>query len=215
MNKICYIVGASTAAGMYIERRDGDFIIAADAGLDALQKAGITPDLAVGDFDSLGHVPNFGKVIRHPCEKDDTDTALSLAEGMKRGYRTFVIYGGLGGRLDHTMANLQNCAGAADHGAVCWIWGEGNAVCIFGDGNSLSFEKEKQGNVSVFAADRAVGVTIEGLKYELSDVCLTSTVPLGVSNEFTGRESRIGVADGTLIVMWSEDAESFVRRVRQ
>ena len=69
--------------------------------------------------------------------------------------------------------------------------------------------------MSVFAADRAVGVTIEGLKYELSDVCLTSTVPLGVSNEFTGRESRIGVADGTLIVMWSEDAESFVRRVRQ
>lgn len=215
MNGICYIVGASVTEGMYIDRRDKDFVIAADAGLEALQKVGITPDLAVGDFDSLGHVPEFENVIRHPCEKDDTDTALSLAEGMKRGYRTFIIYGGLGARLDHTVANLQNCAGAADHGAVCWIWGENNAVCIFGDGMSLSFEKEKKGTVSVFAADRASGVSVRGLKYELEDACLTSTVPLGVSNEFMGKESSILVAEGTLIVMWNEDAKSFVKRIRQ
>ena len=68
-------------------------------------------DLAVGDFDSLGHVPKIEKTICHPVDKDDTDTALALAEGMKRGYRNFIIYGGLGGRLDHTVANLQNCAG--------------------------------------------------------------------------------------------------------
>ncbi len=213
MKNICYIIGASVTEGMYIDRGEGDLIIAADAGFAALEKAGICVDLAVGDFDSLGHVPKIEKTICHPVDKDDTDTALALAEGMKRGYRNFIIYGGLGGRLDHTVANLQNCAGAAEHGAVCWLWGEENAACIFGDGE-LHFEAEKSGMVSVFAADRAAGVTLQGLKFPLDNVCLTSMVPIGVSNEFTGVESMIRVADGTLIVMWNEDAKTFVNRIR-
>ena len=214
MKNICYIIGASVTDGMYIDKKDGDFIIAADAGLASLEKLGIVADLAVGDFDSLGCIPDFENKICHPAEKDDTDTALALCEGMKRGYRTFVIYGGLGGRLDHTMANLQNCAGAADHGAVCWIWGEENAVCVFGDEEELNFEAEKQGMVSVFSADRTTGVDLEGLKYPLSDACLTSSVPLGVSNEFIGKAARISARDGVLIVMWNEDAENFVKRIR-
>lgn len=214
MKNICYIIGASVTDGMYIDRRDGDYIIAADAGLASLEKMGIVADLAVGDFDSLGEIPEFENKICHPSEKDDTDTALALAEGMKRGYRTFIIFGGLGGRLDHTMANLQNCSGAADHGAVCWIWGENNAVCVFGDEEELSFEEDKEGMVSIFSPDRTTGVTIEGLKYPLKDACLTSCVPLGVSNEFTGKPSRIKAADGVLIVMWNEDAETFVKRIR-
>ena len=214
MKNICYIIGASVTDGMYIDKKDGDFIIAADAGLAALEKMGIVADLAVGDFDSLGTIPDFENKICHPAEKDDTDTALALCEGMKRGYRTFVIYGGLGGRLDHTMANLQNCAGAADHEAVCWLWGEDNAVCVFGDGEELSFEAGKCGMVSVFSPDRTTGVDLEGLKYALTDACLTSSVPLGVSNEFTGTEAKISARDGVLIVMWNEDAESFVKRIR-
>ncbi len=214
MKNICYIIGASVTEGMYIDRRVGDFVIAADAGLSALEKIGVTADLAVGDFDSLGHIPRLEKTVCHPVDKDDTDTALALAEGMKLGFRNFVIYGGLGGRLDHTVANLQNCAGAADHGAVCWLWGEGNAACTFGDG-ALQFEAGKKGMVSVFAADRACGVTLRGVKFPLDNACLTSTVPLGVSNEFTGEESMIQVADGTLIVMWNEEAQPFVERIRK
>lgn len=215
MKNICYIVGASVTDGMYVDKKEGDYIIAADAGIAALEKIGVVPDLAVGDFDSLGHIPNFQNIMTHPREKDDTDTALALAEGMKRGYRTFIIYGGLGGRLDHTMANLQNCAGVADHGCMCWMWGEGNAVCLFGDENELCFDEKTDGIVSVFAADRAVGVDIEGLKYTLHDGCLTSTVCIGVSNEFIGEKSRISATEGALIVMWTEDdAKSFTERVR-
>lgn len=214
MNNICYIIGASVTRGMYIDRRDGDFIIAADAGLCPLEDMGIVPDLAVGDFDSLGSIPDFENIICHPVEKDDTDTALALAEGMKRGYRTFVVYGGLGGRLDHTIANLQNFAGAADHGAVLWIWGEDNAVCVFGNEDRLSFGRDMKGTVSVFSPDRTTGVTIKGLKYTLSEACLTSTVPLGVSNEFIGEESLISCENGILMVMWNEDAKSFVGRIR-
>lgn len=215
MKNICYIIGASVTDGMYVDKREGDFIIAADGGLSSLERMGAKVDLAVGDFDSLGHIPDFENKICHPCEKDDTDTALALSEGMKLGYRNFVIYGGLGGRLDHTMANLQNCAGAADHGAVCRLWGENNAVCIFGDEDELSFDAEMKGTISVFSPDRTTGVFIEGLKYSLSDACLTSTVPLGVSNEFIGLPSVIRAENGVLIAMWNEEAESFVRRARE
>lgn len=214
MKNICYIIGASVADGMFIDRRDGDLVIAADGGLDALNRQGIEADLAVGDFDSLGRIPELENTVRHPCEKDDTDTALAISEGMKKGYRNFVIYGCLGGRLDHTMANIQNCAGAADHGAVCWLWGEDNAVCIFGDEEHLEFDENIKGTVSVFSADRASGVNIEGLKYTLKDGCLTSSVPLGVSNEFVGKKGRISAENGVLIVMWNEDARSFLGRIR-
>jgi len=214
MKKICYIIGASVTDGMYIDKRENDLIIAADAGLAALEKIGVTPDLAVGDFDSLGRIPDFENKICHPAEKDDTDTALALSEGMSRGYRTFVVYGGLGGRLDHTIANLQNFAGAADHGAVVWVWGEDNAVCVFGDEEELRFDSGMRGIVSVFSPSRTTGVDLEGFKYTLSGACLTSSVPLGVSNEFIGEPCRIRAVDGILMVMWNEDAESFVKRIR-
>ncbi len=211
--KICYIVGASDTQGIYIDKREDDYIIAADAGYSALMQLGIVPDMVVGDMDSLGNIHNFENVVRHPIEKDDTDTALALAEGIKRGYRDFIIYGGLGRRLDHTIANIQNCAGCADHGARCWIWGEGNAVCIFGDGE-IHFEKEMTGVISVFSVGRSYGVTLDGLKYPLTDACLTSFVPLGVSNEFIGVPATISVAEGVLTVMWSEGAKNFAERAR-
>ena len=70
------------------------------------------------------------------------------------------------------------------------------------------------GMVSVFSPDRTTGVDLVGLKYPLSDACLTSSVPLGVSNEFVGVESKISARDGVLIVMWNEDAKRFVERIR-
>ncbi|MBQ8474785.1 MAG: thiamine diphosphokinase [Clostridia bacterium] len=214
MRKICYIVGASDTQGIYIDKKEEDYVIAADAGFAALQKLGIVPDMVVGDMDSLGDIPNFENLVRHPVEKDDTDTALALAEGIKLGYRDFIIYGGLGRRLDHSIANLQNCVGMADHGARCWLWGEGNAVCVFADGE-ISFEKDMAGTISVFTFSRAYGVTLDGLKYPLTDACLTSSVPLGVSNEFMGVPAKVSVTDGTLTVMWSEGAANFARRARQ
>ena len=214
MRNICYIVGASDTEGIYINRREDDYVIAADAGYSALVKMGISPDMVVGDMDSLGTIPEVENLIRHPVEKDDTDTALALAEGFKRGYRDFVIYGGLGRRLDHSIANIQNCAGMADHGARCWLWGEGNSVCVFAD-DMINFEAEMEGTISVFAVGRSYGVTLKGLKYPLSDACLTSFVPLGVSNSFTGAESSVAVTNGILAVMWTEDAKSFAERARK
>ena len=113
---VCYLIGAGSFTLRELYPKDGDFVIAADDGYTALHAAGITPDLLVGDFDSLSEIPGDIPVKAFPPEKDQTDMAIALEEGMARGYRTFRFYGANGGREDHTFANLQLLCGAARQG---------------------------------------------------------------------------------------------------
>ncbi len=201
---ICRIIGAAPDH-CPIHVNEGDLVIAADGGLARLNENGILPDLIVGDFDSLGFVPDSGNIIRHPPEKDDTDTALAVDEGFKRGFDRFVIYGGIGGRLDHTLANLQTLAGIVNRGGTAFLVGCGNIITVIKNG-TLCFDGTQFGMVSVFAhGGNAEGVDENGLKYPLDHAVLTCDTPLGVSNEFTEKPAKITVRNGSLIVMWYAD----------
>ncbi|MCR5262595.1 MAG: thiamine diphosphokinase, partial [Clostridiales bacterium] len=78
-----------------IDVSDGDLVIAADAGYLYFNGKDIAPDLIVGDFDSLGEAPSGDNVVRHPVIKDDTDMMLAVKIGLERGYRIFMLYGGI------------------------------------------------------------------------------------------------------------------------
>lgn len=198
----CYIFGSGEYGPEWPDIREGDLVIAADGGYRALTGHGAQPHLVVGDFDSLGYVPPHPHIVRHPVMKDDTDTGLALEEGWARGFRRFGIYGGLGGRLDHTLANLQLLAGLACRGGVGFLVGADTAITALTRGR-LDFDPGYAGVVSVFChGDRARGVTLTGLKYSLSGAELTGTVPLGVSNEFTGAPAAVAVEEGVLLVVW-------------
>ena len=211
---ICYIVGAmSLTPGLCPHPAPGDYVIAADRGFDSLLAYGVMPDLAVGDFDSLGEVPSGKNVIRHPVEKDDTDMMLAVKTGLSRGCRTFVLYGGIGGRLDHTYANLQTLTYLSDHGARGYLLGDGFAATAWKDG-VLDFPAGLTGPVSVFCpGEKAEGVSIEGLYYPLQNAVLTSGFPLGVSNQFIGVSARVSVRKGTLLAMWQEAPASLLERL--
>lgn len=209
---VCYIVGAKPPGPVRFAPRPR-LVIAADKGLDFLREQDIQPDLIVGDFDSLGRVPQGGNVILHPVEKDDTDTMLAIKLGLERGCRTFVLYGCLGGRLDHTYANLQALSYLADHGAAGWLLQDGAVVTLLRNG-ALDFPGSCQGTLSVFCPDgRASGVCLSGLYYPLDGYCLTSSFPLGVSNRFTGQPSRVSVDGGSLLLMWNEPPERVLDRL--
>jgi len=128
MSGICCIVGAGDMSGTKLVIPEGAYIIAADAGLEHLTNAGLTPALIVGDFDSLGTVPAGENVIAHKPEKDDTDMMLAVKEALKRSADTILIYGGLGGRIDHSYANLQTLAFIASQRSQGFLIGCGN-VC--------------------------------------------------------------------------------------
>lgn len=204
MDQTCYIFGAGEYGGLTLTGADlsDGFLIAADGGYDRLKQWGISPHLAVGDFDSLGRVPEGVEVVQHPVMKDDTDMMLAVQEGLKRGCTRFLLYGGLGGRLDHTLANLHILACLAERGCPAFLLGEDTAVTAVHSG-TLTFAPEYAGTLSLFAwGGAAKGVTLTGLLYPLENATLTPDRPLGVSNEFLGRTARVSVADGTLIVFW-------------
>lgn len=178
-----------------------DIVIAADGGLLHTQALGVEPDAVLGDFDSLGHVPQGARVF--PVEKDDTDAMLAVRHGLALGCREFILYGGLdGSRVDHTVANFQTLQFLADHGARGTLVGLTQMATVIKDG-SITFPEESRGILSVFClgAD-AQGVCIRGSKYELEDGTLTAGFPLGVSNHFEGKPVTVSVRRGSLLLIW-------------
>lgn len=197
---ICYIVGAGENYGLDFTPEAEDFVIAADAGLRYLEDAGITANLIVGDFDTLSYTPQGSNVIKLPTKKDDTDLFMALKEGMKAGYRQFHIYCGTGGRLDHTIANLQLLAHVSERGMQGFLFHKDCVLTMIAN-QGIVLEAADSGYVSVFSySETSVGVCLKGLKYELHDAVLTSRFPLGVSNELIGKEGGISVKDGMLLV---------------
>ena len=179
-------------------------VIAADGGLQHTDALNVRPDVILGDFDSLGYVPEGAEVF--PVEKDDSDSMLAVRRGLAEGCGEFYFYGALAGkRLDHTLANFQTLQFLADHGAVGYLLGKDTVATVVKNGK-LEFSDRCRGVVSVFCmgAD-AEGVSIRGCKYELAEGILTAGHPLGLSNAFVGKTAEIQVKKGSLLVLWDRE----------
>ena len=199
--KNCIIFCAAGFTGLAAPIGADDLVIAADGGLAHTQTLGITPDVILGDFDSLGYAPEGANVF--PVEKDDTDSMLAVRHGLAEGCDTFFLYGSLDGpRLDHTIANIQTLQFIADQGGAGYLIGKDFMLTVVKNG-AISFPAGCTGTVSVFClGPDARGVTLKGLYYPLEEGTLTSGFPLGVSNHFTGEEAEISLREGSLLVLW-------------
>ena len=201
MASACFIIGAGPFYGLPVAPGPEDVVLAADGGYRHCQTAGITPDLLLGDFDSLSVQPDFPNILRVPVEKDDTDTMLAVKTGLERGETEFHIYGGMGGRrTDHTVANFQALLYLARRGARGWLYGQGERYTAI-SGDSITFPARDRGILSVFClgAD-AQDVSILGGQYPLHHAVLTADFPLGVSNHFAGQPITVSVRDGSLLI---------------
>lgn len=204
---ICYIVGGGEFDASRFYPRKEDYIIAADSGLVYIEEAGYCPDLIVGDFDSLGYRPKEENMIYHPAEKDDTDLALAAEAALEKGFRKLYLFGVSGGRLDHTLANLQLLTDLCCKGVEVYCFCPDCTITALTEG-VLSFTADYRGYVSVFAAgDKVEAVTLQGLKYPLEHEVLTGSRALGVSNEFMGVPATIRVGKGVLWILWQESMD--------
>ncbi len=199
---LIFCAGGFTELAAPVE--ENDYIIAADGGLRHLSAIGLTPNAILGDFDSLGYTPENATVF--PVEKDDTDAMLAVRQALSMGFREIYLYGALDGpRLDHTIANLQTLQFLTDHGAVGYLIGKRYIATTVKNG-SLSFPESATGILSVFCMGQdAQGVTLTGLKYELTNGTLTPGFPLGVSNHFKGKKAAVSVNCGTLLVLYDRE----------
>ena len=203
--KRCFIFAAGSFYGL--RERPGDpgaFVVAADAGYRVCLGEGITPDLLIGDFDSMEPPADYAHVRRLPVEKDDTDTLAALKAGLEQACDTFYIYGGTGGkRLDHTLANLQSLLFLRRRGARGYLY-DNDFIWTVIENEALVIPKTVEwGLFSAFClGDRAEGVDEEGFQYPLRDALLTPDFPLGVSNHILEPEARVSVRKGALAVGW-------------
>ena len=187
----------------------GDLCIAADAGLNNAKTLGVRVSVVVGDYDSLGHRPDVDRdveVITVPEEKDMTDTRLAVQIALERGADTIHIIGGLGGRLDHTLANLSILEELCGHGVHATIANGQNRVRYLQSTSAL-LARTKYRYVSLIAVDPIVkGVSVEGCKYPLEKAKLYRTRQyITVSNEIVGNCCLISVRKGAIYIIESTD----------
>ena len=138
-----------------------DYVIACDLGYEHSVRMGIKPDMMVSDFDSLDRekfpsdeIP----LLEFPVRKDDSDTMLAIKHALKEGFDHIIIACALGGRLDHTIANIQSMAYVADNGGICEIYGGKEYLRTF-TGGELSLKKREGFSLSLFSiSEKCSGV---------------------------------------------------------
>lgn len=172
--------------------------VAADSGCDTAKLLGITPDIALGDFDSIsGDLPDGVPVLRVPREKDVTDTMLACDYAIRNGCNDLVIVGGTGGRLDHYLSNVLYLEELRRDGVYATLTDGENTARVISD-ETVNVAKT-DGYFSVFALDSCV-ITETGCKYPLSDATLVREHPYALSNEVIGDSATVTVKGSAILV---------------
>ncbi len=190
---------------------DGAYVVCCDGGLSHAKALGILPDCIVGDFDSAKQeVVDFFldkkiPVRTFPTHKDETDMELGLDAAMEAGATEVVIFGGIGSRLDHTLANVHYLLYLLRHGVKAKLVNEHNVVQLT-DG-VVQLEGKAGDLVSTLPlSPQVTGITTKGLEYPLTDATLTLDDRLiAVSNVMLSSQAEISVQEGYLLVMQCRD----------
>ena len=197
------IAGSPETNSEFIKRTvtDNDFVICADKGYLYAKNAGIAPDVVVGDFDSFcSEITDDCEVISLNPIKDDTDTFHSIDIAIERGYTEFTIIGALGGRIDHSFANISALEYISEKGAKGILLSEKERVEFLPKGEYRYSYKGKTFSLFPFGCSE-VCVTYEGVFYPLDKFRIKSGLSLGISNVFTSDESKINIYDGNAILI--------------
>lgn len=184
-----------------------DFVIAADGGLQLADQMGVHPAVLVADFDSLHKdvTPVDMELVCLPTEKDVTDTAEAIRIAYERGYRSYLLLGCTGGRLDHQHALFATAADYARRGCEVVVVDDQNEIHFLTPGSYI-YPACPDEKISLFAYGSDVThLFVEGLKYPLSDYTLTPFDPLCVSNEWVGEDACLSFKEGLLMLYFSKD----------
>lgn len=214
--KIIIITGGRLGnPGFFQKRRDatGDLLtICCDGGINHLDKLKIQPDIIIGDMDSadavqLAHYAAHGvKIRKYLPDKDATDTQLALEYAISLKPETIEIWGALGGRIDHTLANLFLLNLGIKEGIKTSLVDEYSESFLVE--KEASFEEAIGQTVSLLALDSHVnGVTLKGFQYPLDNETLGMSSSRGISNIIAGSPATIHVDSGSLLVIryWQKD----------
>ena len=193
-------------------------LICADGGARHIHALGLTPDLIVGDMDSLDvelqrdFVVKGSRIIRYPETKDETDSELALQMAFMMTPDEIRIYGALGARIDHTLANLTLLAAAADRGIETRLLDEWCEIILIRQTAAIEGDIGQTFSLLAFGAD-VTGVTLEGFEYPLHNATISPNRPIGVSNRLIAPRGLISLGSGNLLVIRYLKSGHFPQRV--
>jgi len=184
-------------------------IICADAGIVACRELGLRPDFLIGDLDSapaelVEWARDVGaRILRHPVAKDETDLELALAKAIELGACRLVVTGATGGRVDHTLANMDVLMGVARRAELLVaVEGWGEMIFLAGAHRKAAIHGAVSDVVSLIPrCGEARGVTTAGLHYPLRHEDLCYGTSRGVSNRMTEPVAHVTMVDGEMLVI--------------
>jgi len=200
MNALIFAGGRFSSLPEQVKLSEYDFFIAADSGYLNAEALGIIPDIFVGDFDSVTEeqVKSKERVRLFPV-KDMTDTQEAIDIAISRGAKKITILGALGGRIDHTTANLHLLKYGKSKGVSIDIQDTDTSICLVPD--ELDVKKQEGFCLSLIPLTDCTGVSISGVFYPLRDASMPVGNPYGISNEFVDDIAHIKVKTGDLLLM--------------
>jgi thiamine pyrophosphokinase len=208
MRAIIIAGGQTEGQGWQRWVRESDWIIGADGGAAQALAWGLLPDLVIGDMDSLPEtarsilVAEGCRFIEHPRAKDETDLELALVHAVQQGAQEIVVLGALGGRLDHTLANILLLALPSLVGVSVRIAEGDQQALLARSGETVELEGAPGDLVSLVPlGGDARGVTTQSLAWALEKDTLRFGSSRGVSNEMTSGKAGIQVEGGVLLVV--------------
>lgn len=203
--KRCFIFGALPVGKLFEKPCEGDLVIAADKGYATVRQLGLCPNLVVGDFDSLGMIPEADNLVQLNVRKDDTDLEHAARLALEKGCDDFIIYGAVGGKLDHTLGNIAVAEMIALSGGKSLFYGDDSSFTVIRN-CAITLPAYDSGRISVISLSAVSrGVSVSGLSYEAEGIDLPRAVTRGISNAFIGKPSRISVTDGTLLIVFDTE----------
>ena len=182
-----------------------DYIICADGGFDTALKAGVSPHIVIGDFDSSEIIDNHHcKKVVLPTEKDDTDSVYCIRYAIDYGYRNFLILGATGGRIDHMYANFSILKYLCNHNCKGVV--KDKFTDIYYTETTLTINKKgKTISILPFGCENSI-VTLKGFKYPAKMLNMKSDFPIGISNIALENTSTITVHSGGVLVMINKES---------
>ncbi len=205
--KHCVIIANGDPPDQETARRHAqraDLLLAADGGAAHALALGLSPDVVIGDLDSLDPEQRAQlyaagtRFIVHPASKDETDLELALLHAVAHGAKSIVVLGVLGGRLDQTLANILLLTLPALVGRDARLVDGAQTAFIIRDEAVISGKPGDTVSLIPLGGD-ARGVTTAGLAYPLDDGALPFGPALGISNEMTAKRAQVRVRAGLLL----------------
>ncbi len=207
--KKALIVGGGPVLKELLEKelaKKPDLVIGVDGGSSYLYESGDTPQIVIGDLDSLSPgildklVQAGVEILRFSPQKDETDMELALDYTIGKAFRSIMILGGLGRRLDHTLANIGLLLKGLNQGVEVWLQDETHLITSVN--SRIILQKIPGWAVSLVPLTPKVsGVTTSGLVYPLNNADLFFEKSRGIHNEFAAEVATVEVKEGFLLVV--------------